>query len=126
MGGSGCCTRNSGWAGCRARLDDQDVIDRRCEKALGAGRFNRMMEERRGFPVIDLTDEDLGHPQLRAYLPEIFEPEAVRQMRADPWVDSWLLAEAIKNGYVPDRRDYHPRWSPEWRAYCDRVLAARR
>lgn len=106
-------------------LADQDEVDGRYIRALGHEMFDRLMAERKLLAVLDLTDEDLGYPHLRPYLPEVFEPETVRRMEVDPWLDVELLGEAMRSGKVPCRRDYHPRWSPEWRAYCDRVPEAR-
>jgi hypothetical protein len=78
------------------------------------------------FVCLDTTDEQHGYPFLRPFLPEIFESEMVRRMEADPWLDVKLLGKATAEGQVPERRDYHPRWSPEWRAYCDREMERRR
>jgi hypothetical protein len=71
----------------------------------------------------DLTgnDEHLGYPHLKPFLPEIYKPETIRAMEADPWLDDVLLGKAIHEGHVQDSREQHPRWSPEWRAYCDRL-----
>lgn len=106
-------------------LADEDEIHARYVRAMGDEAIVRLMEARQMFVTLDNTDEDLGYPHLRPYLPEVFEPETVRRMEDDPWLDVRLLGEAMKAGHVPDRRDYHPRWSPEWRVYCDRMRPAR-
>jgi len=107
-------------------LMDDNEIDLRYAKGLDPETYDRLLDERKIFVGLDSTDEELGYPHLRPYLPEIFEPEMVRRMEADPWLDAWLLQAAIAKGQVPDRRDYHPRWSPEWRAYCEREMERRR
>jgi hypothetical protein len=106
-------------------LDDQDEIDNGLNRTLGRQVVDRMMEERGAFLMIEHFEEQLRYPKLRPYLPEIFEPEMVQRMEADPWLDVALLDEALRQGHVPHRRDYDPRWSPEWRAYCDRAAARR-
>jgi hypothetical protein len=84
-------------------------------------------EARRIFVDLTHTDEELGYPHLRRYLPEIFEPDVEAAMRADPWLDSQLLGRAVSQGHVPghfeDQLEQHPRWLPDWKEYCVRHFA---
>lgn len=72
------------------------------------------------FPACEETD----YPRARKYLPELFEPGVIEKMAADPWLDATLLGKAIREGAVPARLCDAARWSPEWRAYCDRLIAS--
>ena len=110
----------------RVELIDEDDVIYPAMRELGIETVDRLTEERKMFVTLDYTDEELGYPYLRPFLPEIFEPEMIRRMEADPWLDVHLLGDAMRSGHVPHRRDYHERWSPEWRAYCDRLPAAGR
>jgi hypothetical protein len=83
----------------------------------------RLEEERKIFVDLFYTDDDLGYPFARKYLPEAFTPEMLMRMTNDPWLDAFLLRDAIKSGAIPANMDRAAgRWSPEWRAYCDRLI----
>lgn len=74
-----------------------------------------------------------GYPQLRRYLPELFELRLLREMASDPWLDAQLLAEvapllpAGEEGWGVDAQGRcvisplgrSERWWPQWRAYCE-------
>lgn len=86
--------------------------------------LEKLEEDRKIFVSLFLTDESLGYPHARKYLPEMFAPGMMEKMTADPWLDVDLLGKAIKEGAVPDGPGDSSRWSPEWRAYCDRLIAS--
>jgi hypothetical protein len=86
--------------------------------------LDKLEEERKIFVNLFMTDAALGYPHARKYLPELFEPGLIDQMAADPWLNVKLLGKAIKEGHVPDEPGNSSRWSPEWRAYCDRLVAS--
>jgi hypothetical protein len=86
--------------------------------------LDKLEEERKIFVDPFMTDATLGYPHARKYLPELFEPGMIDRMAADPWLDILLLGKAIKEGAVPDGPSESSRWSPEWRAYCDRLIAS--
>jgi hypothetical protein len=48
----------------------------------------------------------------------------IDKMAADPWLNVRLLVKAKKEGAVPSALGDLARWSPEWRAYCDRLIAS--
>lgn len=74
-----------------------------------------------------------GYPQLRRYLPELFDLRLLREIAADPWLDAQLLAEvapmlpAGEEGWGVDAHGQcvisplgrSERWWPQWRAYCE-------
>lgn len=78
------------------------------------------------YPNLTLTNEEAGYPYLKKYLPEIFEKEMIKKMSDDPWLDNHLLGDAIKEGFVRKNMESHPRWSPEWRIYCNQLTSAKR
>jgi hypothetical protein len=82
--------------------------------------------ENEGKIFLELFLDDLEHvlPRLREYLPELFEPGVIDQMAADPWLNLHLLHRAMEQGFVPMEKGDGARWSPEWRAYCDRLIAS--
>ncbi|ARN82181.1 hypothetical protein [Methylocystis bryophila] len=82
--------------------------------------------EDEGKIFIHVFDEEMQHgfPHVRRYLPELFEPGVVEKMHRDPWLHVHLLGQAIREGVVPDGPGESSRWSPEWRAYCDRLIAS--
>jgi hypothetical protein len=90
---------------------------------LSRHELNKLEEEGKIFVDLFLTDEEEGYPHARKYLPELFAPGVIDRMVADPWLDYFLLLEAIEEGAVPSRWGTSDRWSPEWRAYCDRLQA---
>lgn len=87
--------------------------------------LDKLEEDRKIFVNLFLTDENQGYPHARKYLPELFEPETLCKMAADPWLNVDLLGQAEKEAKVPFAPGESSRWSPEWRAYCDRLLASR-
>jgi hypothetical protein len=91
---------------------------------LSREELEKLREERKIFVSLFLTDEDLGYPHARKYLPELFEPGMIDKMVADPWLNVRLLGKAEKEGAVPSASGDAARWSPEWRAYCDRLIAS--
>lgn len=107
-------------------MDVDDRIEAQYEREHGLTRqqADELTAQRRLFVTLTNTDEDLGYPHLKRYLPEIFLPEVVAAMEGDPWLDANLLVRAIGRGEVPDSRERHPRWSPEWRMYCDRLKSS--
>lgn len=98
-------------------------FDEYAPSGLSKKELDRLQEERKIFVSLFLTDEGLGYPHARKYLPELFEPNLINKMAADPWLNVDLLDQAIRDGHVPDGPGESSRWSPEWRAYCDRVIA---
>jgi hypothetical protein len=86
--------------------------------------IDALQEERKIFVDLFNTDAHLGCPHAKKYLPELFESGIVDKMAADPWLNVRLLGKAIREGRVPDGPGESPRWSPEWRAYCDRLIAS--
>lgn len=64
------------------------------------------------------------YPRVRKYLPELFELGVVEKMHADPWLNVQLLGQAVKEGAVSTGPGESNRWFPEWRAYCDKLLAS--
>jgi hypothetical protein len=82
--------------------------------------------ENQGKIFVHLFDEYPPHPYpyVRKYLPELFEPGVVEKMHRDPWLNVHLLGQAVKEGFVPDGPGETSRWFPEWRAYCDRLIAS--
>ena len=86
--------------------------------------LNKLEEERKIFVDLFLTDEEQGYPHARKYLPELFEPGMIDKMAADPWLNVRLLGQAVKEDAVPAGPGKSNRWSPEWRAYCDNVVAS--
>ncbi len=100
-------------------LGSDSLIEHKYSQGMSPDIVEQLYEKRKMFVALESTDEDLGYPHLKPYLPEIFAPEMVAIMQADPWLNARLLVQAIAQGDVPDRRDFHPRWSQEWRSYCD-------
>ena len=102
-------------------LDDQEYYY--APPGLSDEQIDRLQEERKIFVDLFLTDSELGYPFARNYLPELFEPDTIQRMTHDPWLDALLLRKAKDGGAVPDDDWATARWSPEWRAYCDRLIA---
>lgn len=81
--------------------------------------------------LVIVNEWEPGYPLLRPYLPELYEPGAVERLAKDPWLDADLLWDAERlgsanGGIAPDLWvDRSARWSPEWRAYCDRLESRR-
>lgn len=82
--------------------------------------------------LLSINGEPLaGYPHMRPYLPELFERETMELLASDPWLDAGLLRHAERlgaagGGIPPDLWvDRSSRWSPEWRAYCDRLAYPR-
>ena len=86
--------------------------------------INKLEEEHKIFVDLFSTDAHLGCPYAKKYLPELFEPGMVDKMAADAWLNVKLLGKAIREGQVPAGPGESSRWSPEWRAYCDRLIAS--
>jgi len=86
-----------------------------------------MHEQGRAFFRIDVEAHWEGYPHVRPYLPELYEPATIERLANDPWLDYQLLEWAEFLG--PDRGgirhdlwvDRSARWSPEWRAFCDKL-----
>lgn len=93
---------------------------------LAKKELDKLEEERKIFVSLFSTDASSGYPHVRRYLPELFEPGVIEKMAADPWLDSHLLAAAIEEGIVPRTAGESARWSPEWRTYCDKLMASGR
>jgi hypothetical protein len=91
---------------------------------LSRQELDRMEEEHEIFVDLFLTEEELGYPHARKYLPELFAPGVIDKMDADPWLNVHLLGQAEREGHVPKELGDLARWSPGWRAYCDRLLAS--
>jgi hypothetical protein len=102
----------------------QDFFDDYAPAGYSKKELDRLEEERKIFVDLFKTDASKGYPHARKYLPELFEPETIGTMAADPWLNVDLLGEAEKEGKVPLARGESSRWSLEWRAYCDRLLAS--
>jgi len=83
----------------------------------------KLDEEGKIFVDLFISDAPDGYPYARKYLPEVFEPQMLAKMEADPWLDTDLLRKVREEGIVPGRPGWSRRWSPEWRAYCDRLAA---
>jgi hypothetical protein len=81
----------------------------------------RMEDEAKIFVHIFHEQAKHGYPHVRKYLPELFEPGVVEKKHRDPWLHVHLLGQAIWEGAVPDGPGETSRWSPEWRAYCDKL-----
>lgn len=96
------------------------------EKWLPAGVSPRdidaLYDKREIFVNLIYTDDDLGYPHLKRYLPEIFDASVVSAMGEDPWLDADMLYKAIGKGVLGSKSEdglpQHLRWSEEWRAYC--------
>ncbi len=83
--------------------------------------------------TLTCTGPERGYPQLRRYLPELFDLRLLREIAADPWLDAQLLAEiaptlpAGEEGWGVDAHGRcivsplgrSERWWPQWRAYCE-------
>lgn len=93
-------------------------------KHLSPAEVARLEDEGKIF--VHVFDEGMqyGYPHVRKYLPELFDPGVVDKMHSDPWLQVHLLGQAIQAGEVPERPGAASRWSPEWRAYCDRLIAS--
>ncbi|WP_029922264.1 hypothetical protein [Nevskia soli] len=100
-----------------------DVVEAAYEREHGltSKQVEALTEQDLLYVPVTSEGELVGLPYLRRYLPEVFEPAMVGRMQADPWLDAHLLERALGAGAVPDGREMHPRWSPEWRGYCDRL-----
>jgi len=112
-------------AGASLVLDEQYLsiaLTRRPREELDA-----LCEEKKALQVINLQQNEEGYPQLRKYLPELFEPATLERLAKDPWLDYLALRRAenigAEKGGIPSnlRVDRASRWSPEWRAYCNRL-----
>jgi hypothetical protein len=99
-------------------------FDKYAPPGLTGDELEKLEEDRKIFVNIFLTDSAQGYPHARKYLPELFEPGVIEQMVADPWLDVRLLGKAKEQGFVPMGMGDGARWSPEWRAYCDRLIAS--
>ncbi len=102
----------------------ENSFDEYAPPGLTKREMDKLQEDRKIFVSLFLTDEGSGYPHARKYLPELFEPGTIDKMAADPWLNVHLLGEAIKTGDVPAGSGDSSRWSPEWRAYCDRLIAS--
>jgi hypothetical protein len=105
-------------------LGPENSFDEYAPPELTEKELERLEAERKIFVDLFLTDEDRGYPHARRYLPELFEPETIDKMASDPWLNAHLLGKAVREGTVPSRWETSDRWSPEWRAYCDRLIAS--
>jgi hypothetical protein len=99
-------------------------FDEYAPPGLSEDELNRLEADRKIFVKPFSTDWDRGYPHARKYLPELFEPTVINKMDADPWLNVHLLGQAEREGIVPRELGDLARWSPEWRAYCDRLLAS--
>jgi hypothetical protein len=81
--------------------------------------------ERKLLVDITETDADKGLPHLRRYLPEIFDPKVITTLEQDIWLNIDMMGHALRTGAIKATGDQDVRWSPEWRAYCDRLIADR-
>lgn len=92
--------------------------------------LDALYEQRKALVDITLDDEWNGYPHMRPYLPELYDPATIERLANDPWLDYGLLSRAEhlgpeKGGIRPDLWvDRSARWSPEWRAYCDKLKAS--
>lgn len=106
--------------------------DESLEVALAGSRYTEkeredMYDRREAFFRIDIEKSWEGYPYIRPYLPELYEPTTIERLANDPWLDYQLLDWAEFLG--PDRGgirhdlwvDRSARWSPEWRAFCDKL-----
>jgi hypothetical protein len=105
-------------------LGPEFSFDEYAPAGLTEAELNKLEEEGKIFVNIFLRDEEQGYPHVRKYLPELFEPGMIEKMAADPWLDVRLLGRAQEEGHVPLLPGESDRWSPEWRAYCDRLIAS--
>jgi len=86
-----------------------------------------MDEQGRAFFRIDVEAHWEGYPHVRPYLSELYEPTTTERLANDPWLDYQLLERAEflgpnRGGIRPDLWvDRSARWSPEWRAFCDKL-----
>jgi hypothetical protein len=112
-------------AGASLVLDEQYLpiaLTRRSREELDA-----LCEEKKALQVINLQQNEEGYPQLRKYLPELFEPATLERLANDPWLDYLALRRAenlgVDKGGIPSnlRVERASRWSQEWRTYCDRL-----
>ena len=108
--------------------------DESLEVALVGSRYTEkeredMYDRREAFFRIDIEKSSEGYPYVRPYLPELYEPTTIERLANDPWLDYQLLERAEFLG--PDRGgichdlwvDRSARWSPEWRAFCDKLTS---
>ena len=102
----------------------EDSFDEYAPPGLTRKELDKLQAERKIFVNLFLTDPEAGYPHARKYLPELFEPGMIDKMAADPWLNVRLLGEARKKRIVPTASGDAARWSPEWRAYCDRLIAS--
>jgi hypothetical protein len=101
-----------------------DFFDAYAPPGLAAEKLDKLEEEGKIFVNIFYKDPEHGYPHARKYLPELLEPALIDRMAADPWLNVRLLDKAEKEGRVPKELGEAARWSPEWRAYCDKLLSA--
>jgi len=100
----------------------------------GQGRYTEremddLYDRREALFSVNVEKAEEGYPYVRPYLPELFEPATVQRLASDPWLDMSLLRRAELLG--PDRDgiphdlwvDRSARWSPEWRAFCDKLTS---
>ena len=102
----------------------EDSFDEYAPPGLTRKELDKLQAERKIFVNLFLTDPEAGYPHARKYLPELFEPGMIDKMAADPWLNVRLLGEARKKRIVATASGDAARWSPEWRAYCDRLIAS--
>ena len=105
-------------------LGPENSFDEYAPPGLSEAELNELEEEGRIFVDLFHSDSEQGYPHARKYLPELFEPGVIDKMAADPWLDAHLLGRAIREGAAPAELGDSVRWSPEWRAYCDRLIAS--
>ena len=93
-------------------------------KHLSPAEVARLEDE--GEIFVHVFDEAMqhGYPHVRKYLPELFEPGVTEKMHRDPWLNVHLLGQAVKEGAVPAGPGESNRWTPEWRKYCDKLIAS--
>lgn len=93
-------------------------------KHLGQEEVKSLEDEGKLFVHIFDPDARKPYPQVRRYLPELFEPGLIDKMHRDPWLHVHLLGQAVREGAVPTGAGESNRWFPEWRAYCDKLTAS--
>jgi hypothetical protein len=106
-------------------IEINDMYENYAPQGLSEEQIDELYEQRKIFVNLIYTDDEKGYPHLRRYLPELFETDLLDRMEQDPWLDRNLLTEAVYKGHVPSRLEdtiaEDPRWTKEWRLYCDHV-----
>jgi hypothetical protein len=105
-------------------LGPEFSFDKYAPTGLTEAELNKLEEEGKIFVNIFFRNDEQGYPYARKYLPELFAPGMIEKMAADPWIDARLLGRAQREGHVPPLPGESARWCPEWRAYCDRLIAS--